>query len=592
MISTTRRQFLRLIGLGAASTLVAACTSAAPAAPTAAPAKPTEAAKPSGAAPAATTAPAATAAPAAAAKPAEAAKPAAPAATTAPAAAASKPSSGGVLNFAMDTEPDVLDPNYSPQRPSQIVFFSIFDCLVARDKDNTFKPWLATSWQVSPDGKTYTFKLRNDVKFHDGTPLNAQAIKFNYDRMFDEKFASRMIGSGGGAGFYQSSEVVDDQTVKINLKSSWAPFLDAASYLHRIVSPAGVQKYGADFGRNPVGSGPYKFVEWVASDHVTVERNPDYKWPGIYKNQGAPLLDKIVFKVIPEAGTRTAVLEKGEADVAMTLTAQDCERLQADPKYALLVGRTPGVPFLFAINVTKAPTDELAVRQAINYGVDREAIVNIVYGPFQTIKADTAAYGPLVPGTYGYDKSVEIYKNDAEKAKQLLDAAGWKPGSGGVRMKDGKPLQVILGTWETQSVADVAQAQLKDIGMDVQVQISPPLTVNENQRKGDSHMSPLPAARSDPSILSNMAHSRNMGGFNFTFAQDPKLDDLFDKADAEVDDKKRLELVTQVQKILMDQAMVFPLYNRDNIVVASKKVDGLEFERGFFPWIHDVSIKG
>ena len=136
------------------------------------------------------------------------------------------------------------------------MFFSIYDCLVARDKDNSFKPWLATSWEVTPDGKTYTFKLRTDVKFHDGTPFNAAAVKFNYDRMYDEKFGSRMIGSGGGAGFYESSQVVDDSTVKINLKSPWAPFLDAVSYLHRIVSLVGAQKFGADFGRNPVGSGP------------------------------------------------------------------------------------------------------------------------------------------------------------------------------------------------------------------------------------------------------------------------------------------------------------------------------------------------
>jgi peptide/nickel transport system substrate-binding protein len=285
------------------------------------------------------------------------------------------------------------------------------------------------------------------------------------------------------------------------------------------------------------------------------------------------------------------VLEKGEADVAMTLPAQDVQRLQADPKYSLIVGRTPGIPFLFAINITKAPTDDLAVRQALNYGVDREAIVNIVYGPFQKMGADTAAYGPLVPGTFGYDKSVEIYKFDADKAKQLLDAAGWKAGSGGVRAKDGKPLQVILGTWETQSVADVAQAQLKDIGIDLQVQISPPLTVNENQRKGDSHLSPLPAARSDPSVLSNDVHSRNLGSFNFTFANDPMLDDLLDRADAEMDEKRRLELESQLQKIIMDRAMVFPLYNRDNIVVANQKVEGLEFERGFFPWLTDVTLK-
>jgi len=165
-------------------------------------------------------------------------------------------------------------------------------------------------------------------------------------------------------------------------------------------------------------------------------------------------------------------------------------------------------------------------------------------------------------------------------------------GSNGVRMKDGKPLEVLLGTWETQSVADVAQAQLKDIGIDVKVQISPPLAVNENQRKGDSHLSPLPAARSDPSILSNSVHSRNIGGFNFTFVKDTKLDTLLDTADAEVDEKKRLGLVKDAQMMIMEQAMVFPLYNRDNIVVVNKKIDGLEFERGFFPWIHDISVKG
>jgi peptide/nickel transport system substrate-binding protein len=577
---------VRVFGVGAATTLVAACAPAAPA-PTPAPAKPTEAPKPAEAAkpaPAQPTAATQPAAPAAPAKPAEAAKPAA-------AAPAAKPS-GGHLNFAIDAEPDNLDPNYSPLRTSQTVFFSVFDCLVARAKDNSFQPWLATAWEISPDGKSYTFKLRRDVKFHDGTPFNAQAVKFNYDRIFDEKFASRMIGSGGGAGFYESSEVLDDSTVRINLKSSWAPFLDAASYLHRIVSPAGVQKHGENFGRNPVGTGPFKFVEWVANDHITLERNPDYNSPAaVYKNQGIAHLDRVTFKSIPEAGTRTAVLEKGEVDVAMTLPAQDTLRLKDDPKFQMLVGKQPGAPFLFAINITKPPTDELAVRQAINYGVDREAIVNIVYGPYQPLGANTAAYAPLAPGTFGYDRSVEIYKHEPERAKKLLDDAGWRPGSDGIRAKDGKRLELLLGTWETQSVADVAQAQLREIGVDLKVLVTPVLTVNENQRKGDSHMSPLPAARSDPSVLANSVHSRNIGAFNFTFASDPELDSLLDRADAEVDEKKRLELVRQAQMKIMEQAMIFPLYNRDNVVVASRKVEGLEFERGFFPWVTDVTLR-
>ena len=578
MITTTRRRFLQLCGLGAASTLVAACTPSAPA-----PSKPAESTP-------AEAKPAATAAPAGQAKPTEAAK---PAAESKPAAVPPAKPSGGHLSFAIDAEPDNLDPNYSPLRTSQIVFFSIFDCLVARDKDNTFKPWLATSWEISPDGKAYTFKLRNDVKFHDGTPFNAQAVKFNYDRAFDPAFGSRMIGSAGGGGFYDSSSVIDDHTVRINLKSSWAPFLDAVSYLHRIVSPAGVQKHGENFGRNPVGTGPFKFVEWVANDHITLERNPDYTSPAtVYKNRGLAQLDRVTFKSIPEPGTRTAVLEKGEADVAMTLPPQDTLRLNQDGRFQLIIGKQPGAPFLFPINVTKPPTDELAVRQAVNYGVDREAIVNIVYGPYQPLGANTAAYGPLSPGTYGYDKSVEIYKYEPDRAKKLLDDAGWRPGADGIRTKGGKPLEILLGTWETQSVADVAQAQLRDIGVDLKVQVGPVLTVNENQRKGETHMSPLPAARSDPSVLGNGVHSRNIGAFNFSFVQDPELDSLLDRADAEVDESKRLELLRQAQMDIMENAYIFPLYNRDNVVVAHKKVQGLEFERGFFPWITDVSVQG
>lgn len=500
-----------------------------------------------------------------------------------------EPHAGGTLTYAVDTEPDMLDPNLSSLRGSQIVFFSLYDCLVALDPETQeYVPWLAESWEISEDGRSYTFKLRNDVTFHDGTPFNAEAVKFNFDRLHDPDLASR---ASGAFGFYESSEVLDEYTVRINLTEAYAPFLDLVSYIYRIVSPAAVEEWGnEDFGRHPVGTGPYEFVEWVANDHITIEKNLDYDWaPEISTHTGPAYVDQVVFSHIPESGTRIAALEKGEVQVAVNVPAIEAGRLAEDPRFKLVVGRVPGKSFHFALNTTKPPTDELAVRQAMNYGVDREAIVNTIYGAYQEIGANTAAYNLLTPNIFGYDPSAEIYHYDPEKAKQLLEDAGWVDTDGdGIREKDGQPLEIDLNTWEQQSVADVAQAQLREIGIDVNLGVMPVLTVNELQRKGESHASPMPAARSDPDYIRVALHSSNIGGWNFFFINDPDLDALLEAAASETDRDKRAEMYSQIQHRVMEQALLFPLYNRDNVVAARDEVMDLQFDRGFFPLLHDV----
>jgi peptide/nickel transport system substrate-binding protein len=499
---------------------------------------------------------------------------------------------GGVLNYSVDTEPDRLDPNLSAQRGSQIVFFSIYDCLIALDPaTGTYIPWLATSWDISEDGKTYTFKLRDDVTFHDGTPFNAEAVKFNFDRHHDPELDSRATGA---FGFYESSEVVDEYTVAIHLNAPLASFLDDVSYIYRMVSPAAVEEWGnEDFGRHPVGTGPFKFVEWVANDHVTLEKNPDYNWaPDIALHQGPAYLDQVIFRHIQESGTRIAALEKGEVQAAVNVPSIEAGRLDADPAFKLAVGRVPGIPFHFALNHTKPPIDDVAVRQAMNYGLDREAIVKTIYGAFQGIGANTAAYTILAPITWGYDKNTEMYRYDAEKAMQLLDDAGWtvNPDTG-IREKDGQPLEVILNTWEEQSVADVAQAQLREIGIDIKLGVLPVLTVNEMQRAGESHGSPLPFARSDPGVLAFTFHSDNIGGWNLCFLDDPEMDALLDAAASEMDRDKRAEMYSDVQRQVMEQALVLPLYNRDNVVAVRDEVQQLRFDRGFFPLMYDTWLK-
>ena len=507
------------------------------------------------------------------------------------AAPAPVPRSGGVLVYAIEGDPDRLDANLSGLRTSQIVFFQIFEPLVVRDPaDNTFKPWLAASWEVSADGKAYTFKLRRDVKFHDGTPFDAAAVKFNMDRTHDPALATRCAGCA--VGFYEATDVVDPFTVRIRLKAAWAPFLDAMSLFYRMVSPEQVRKVGnQDFGRQPVGTGSLKFVEWIPNNRIVLERNPDYAWaPSIFKNKGRSYVDRVIFRIIPEPSTRVAALEAGEIQVASAVPAPDFARLSKDQRFQPIVGLSPGIPFTFAINTTKPPTNELAVRRALEYGIDREIIAKAAYQAFQPFGAFRPAYTLLSHITWGYDKSTEMYEYDPDRARALLEEAGWRAGPDGVRQKGGQRLEVVLNSWE-HGPPEIMQSHLRRIGVSLKIGILNALAVNEAQRKAESHMSPLPAARTDPDILSVALHSRNFppGGFGFSFIKDADLDRLLDQAATEVDQAQRKQLYSKVIRLALERAYMLPVHNRDNVSLTAARVRDLRFDvTGFFPWIHEV----
>lgn len=508
-------------------------------------------------------------------------------------APAPAPRPGGILVYALEADPDRLDPNLSGLRTSQIVFFQIFEPLIVRDPaDNSFKPWLAASWEVSSDGKAYTFRLRRDVKFHDGTPFNAEAVKFNMDRTHDPALATRC--GGCAVGFYEATDVVDPYTVRIRLKAAWAPFLDAMSLFYRMVSPEQVRKVGhQNFGRQPVGTGSMRFVEWVPNNRIVLERNPDHTWAApIFKNKGMALLDRVIFRIIPEPSTRVAALEANEVQLATAVSSQDFARLSKDARYQAIVGLSPGIPFAFAINTTKPPTNELAVRRALSYGIDREIIARASYQPFQPFGAFRPAYTLLSHVTWGYDKGTEMYEYDPDRARALLEEAGWKVGSDGTRQKGGQRLEVVLNSWE-HGPPEIMQSHLRRIGVSLKIGIMNALAVNEAQRKAESHMSPLPAARTDPDVLSAFLHSRNVGvGFNFAFVKDPELDQIFDQAATEVDSGRRKQLYARAIRITLDRAYMLTVHNRDNVSLASVRVLDLRYDvTGFFPWIHDVSLR-
>jgi peptide/nickel transport system substrate-binding protein len=499
---------------------------------------------------------------------------------------------GGDLIMGVGTSyVDVLDPNVTGQAVTFEIMQPMYDTLLYQALDGTFFPGLATEWGVSEDGLVYTFALRSGVTFHDGTPFDAAAVKFNFDRMVAPETASRLAGPRM-TGVYESAEVVDPQTVRINLHQPNGSFLtDLSQVFTAMLSPAAVAEYGADeVGRHPVGTGPFKFVEWVENSHIKVERNEAYEWASpMFKHQGPAYLDSITFRIIPEDGARVAALEAGELNFADYIPTIDFARLSEDPNFKTYVTEQPGIPWAFMINVKRPPTDELAVRQAINYAVDKQAIIDTLYQGLYT-----PAYGPLSPTTFAYNPDVEeIYTYDPAKAAQLLEDAGWTVGDDGIRVKDGQRLEINHYVFIDTKVAEVMQAQLKEVGIQSNVTLLEVGAVNEAATRGeDTNMAPLPFRDADPAVLCIGLCSKNEGkGFAWTFHGNPELDQDLEAGQIATDPEERKGHYGRAQMIAMEQAYLIPIYNAAVFWASTPEVQDVTFNvTGVSPWEYDMWI--
>ncbi|MBU5348086.1 ABC transporter substrate-binding protein [Paenibacillus lautus] len=507
-------------------------------------------------------------------------------------AAQGVPPQGGELSFALATSPDTLDPHRSGLAVSVRVIRTIHDSLVVQLPDHTIKPWLATEWEVSEDGLSYTFKLREDVKFHDGTPFNAEAVKYNFDRILDP--ATKASNAAALLQPYQSSEVLDEYTVRLNLATPSRAFLGNLSQaLLGIVSPAAAQKYGDQLGQHPVGTGPFKFVKWEENAGIHVERNPDYKWaPELVTNQGAPYLDGIDFRIVPEEATRIGSVQSKQVLAAETVPPQHILTLEKDPNFQLLQTNTVGLPYTLFFNKDREPWNELKARQAVQLAVDVDTIVKTLYlGTYER------AWSPLTPGTFGYDASLEqSIKPDIPKANRLLDELGWVRGEDGIRVKAGKKLTLryVDGTPNREKRNDIAvmiQQQLKQIGIAVEVEITKDIrtVVYTN---GDYDLYGNSQVNSDPNALYSFYHSYDpKGQASLSRLNDPGVDQWLEQGRVEKDDGKRAELYQQVQQYIIDHAIILPIYVFPYTVAASNSVQGVLFDSLGYPLFNDVSLQ-
>jgi peptide/nickel transport system substrate-binding protein len=502
---------------------------------------------------------------------------------------------GGELTFALATSPDSLDPHRSGLAVAVRVIRTIHDSLVVQDENGEIKPWLATSWEISEDGLTYTFRLREDVKFHDGTPFNAEAVKYNFDRIIKPETKARNVVALLRP--YESSEVLDEYTIRVRLFEPSSAFLGNLSQaLLGIVSPTAAEKYGEDLVRNPVGTGPFKFVSWSENASITVERNDEYHWaPETVHNAGAPYLDRITFHIIPEEATRIGSVQGGQVLAAETVPPQNIASLENDPKIRIFKTRTNGLPYTLFINQSREPWNELKARQALLYGVNVDAIIKSLYlGTYER------AWSPLAPGMLGYNKALEnSFSYDPAKAAALLDELGWKPGADGIREKDGKKLTLRYveqspNREKRNDIAAMIQQQLKQIGINVNVEITKDYrtVVFEN---GDYDLYGNSQVNSDPEALRSFYHSSSSsiaGRQSLSGLKDPVVDRLLDEGNVETDTEKRIKIYEQVQQEIMDRAAIIPIYVFPYTVAASRSVSDLNFDYLGYPIFNDVSLQG
>lgn len=529
---------------------------------------------------ASTTAAAATTAAASATTAAAAATTAQVAATTAAAAsggAATAPGKpGGTLKVALNAELGKLDPAFSGQFVERQVFYNMYDSLVAADPNLKIVPALAESWEISADGKTYTFKLRKGVKFHDGTDFNADAVKFNMERY---KTADGSVRKSD-LDSVETIEVVDPYTVKFNLKSPNAPLL--ATLVDRagmILSPDVIKKLGADLQRAPVnaGTGPFKFIEWKKDDHLTLERNPNY-WKKDSAGTQLPYLDKIIYRPIVDDTVRLTNLKTGDIDVIDTVPAQNVADLKNDS--AVNYKDISSTAYAgFRLNVAAEPFNNKALRQAIGYALDTQSIFKTVF-----FGVGAVSNGPIPPSSWAFDPNFKPYTHDIAKAKAKL-AEGGKPGGFSFKM------QIQAGSPVTQQEAELIRDQLSEAGITVELEQLEFAKIVENTTKHTFTSALIGwSGRIDPD--GNMyAHFKTGGSNNDSQYSNPQVDALLDKARATSNQDERKAAYQEAQKIIMDE-LPYPLINHGaSFMATTKKVQNFLLMPDAIMRFTEVSLK-
>ena len=447
---------------------------------------------------------------------------------------------GGTLVAAISADPEGFDPHITSAHSSFEVLENVYDTLVTVDDDLNMVPSLAESWEISDDNLTWTFHLREGVKFHNGRDLTAEDVVYSYERILDEETGS---GVAWRFGSVESVEAVDDLTVAIKLTEPSPNLLGRiGAYKGMSIIPREIVEDGT-IDTHPVGTGPFKFIEYMPGDHVTLEANPDY-W-----EEGKPYLDGVLMQIIPDETVRLTNLQTGEVDWVDSLPPQRVTELATSGD--VVVDKESGGDYWYiGVNLTREPFDKLEVRQAIAYAIDRAEVA-------AAAKWDTATPndGPIPPDSFWY-YDYQPYDQDLEKARELLAEAGYP---------NGFETEFMPTTFyeETVRAAQVLQAQLSQIGIDADIRTLEWGTWLEEEGAGNFDMYLCGwIGNIDPDDFFYAQHHTDQV-FNFTGYSNPEVDELLEQGRVETDREARKEIYNEVQKRIIDDAPYVYLYNPD-----------------------------
>ncbi len=513
------------------------------------------------------------------------------AATQAPAPTVPSIPTGGTLTIGMANEPQTLDPGAAVYVQEQFVLMNLFDSLLSLAPDGSLHPGLAISWTPNADYSEFTFKLRSDVTFHDGTPFKADAVKASFDHIMSDA----VLDSGGKSLFkdhkYTGTDVVDDYTVNVKFGAPYPTFLrDAARQWLSISSPTALAKYAKDYGRNPVGTGPFKFVKWDAQSQIVIERNPDYKWgPEFAKHQDAPYVDQVVFRILPEAATRVTAFETAEILMAGDPPALDAQSMADSGKATVQSFALPGVPAILMINTTKAPTDDINVRKAMILAVNQEELAKTAFQ-----KLGIPAHSVVSSTTWAYDeKAAGMYQYNVDQAKQLLEQDGWVDANGdGVREKNGQKLTLDWPdnpAW-SEAFNELVSGYFSNVGFDVKYRSMDDAAQSDELLAGRYSLVYMYWTRLDPSPLRSLFHSENIGGGAWTNFKNADLDAALADASTNIDENARKQDYFKAQELIMENALVVPMFSVNTSYLVAPSVQGFTFDPEGYPYLYDMYI--
>jgi peptide/nickel transport system substrate-binding protein len=509
---------------------------------------------------------------------------------------AGQPKPGGTLRIAAYQEPTILNPYLNSQTIGSEVFDQLIQGLILVDPDGNYIPWLATevpsvqNGGVSADGKTVTYKLRPGVTWHDGKPFTAKDVVFTWQAVMDP---TNPVVTRTGFKDIEAVEAKDDATAVVRFKELYAPYLTLFTRIlpaHVFGGQTAMEKH--EYGRKPIGTGPFKFVEWVSGDHITLARHPDY-W-----RKGQPYLDQVIFRITPSREVSVAQLKTGEVDVVWDMIEAQVPEFEGNPE--IDVWAFPGVGVERLILNLSAPSGpgqgnpdvkhpilgDPKVREAIELAINKKVLVDkLLYGK------TTVGTSPLPSGWAAPKLTPSEFSPD--KAKRLLDEAGWKPGPDGIRAKDGVKMQMTFSTTSGNNLREltqqVMQEQLQAVGIALEIKNMPSAVLlgtwadNSPRSKGqfDVNMWTTNAGVDPHSHLFAYFHSSqipaeaNKGeGQNYARLKSDVVDKALEEAGATPDQTKRKAAYERAIKAIVEARGHIFLYNRLDVDGARKYVKG------------------